>query len=59
MTPDRPSDEGDYGYDMAHEATDRERAKQHAPDPDPAHPARTAAAPDLEGDYGYDEAHGY
>jgi hypothetical protein len=57
MTPDRPSDEGDYGYDMAHEATGQQGAPHRAPDP--AHPGGSPATPDPGGDYGYDEAHGY
>ena len=60
MTPDRPVDDGDYGYDMAHEATGQQgqQGARHGA-PDPARPGGSAAARDPGGDYGYDEAHGY
>jgi hypothetical protein len=47
--------DGDYGYDLAHEATDG--APQTADEHRPQHPRFPAPPDDRGGDYGYDEAH--
>jgi hypothetical protein len=66
MTPDlpdqndrRPGDSAraDYGYDMAHEATEWQRSGRHR-EPRPESEDRSSAA-DSAGDYGYDEAHDF
>ncbi len=50
---------GDYGYDLAHEAT----ARAKAPEPDSGHQPRTTVHPggtaDRDEDYAYDEAHDF
>jgi len=53
-----PGTEGDYGYDLAHEALPENPAE---PDPAtssvPAPPVVVTGAEDTGGDYGYDLAH--
>ena len=57
---DRQQDpSGDYGYDLAHEATGRGRASEERP-PDPEAERRPVDARDDQGqDLGYDEAHDF
>lgn len=59
MSQPQQDTSGDYGYDLAHEATGRatrpEPAEQH-PRHAVVHPGGTS---DRGEDYGYDEAHGF
>jgi hypothetical protein len=55
MTGPAERSDGDFGYDLAHEATAGAGA-QPAP-PAPAEPPARAGDDDPGGDYGYDEVH--
>lgn len=59
MTSEQPGAEGDYTYDLAHDADTRPRTAHKAAEPEGAHPEPSASGPPPDGDYGYDEAHGY
>ena len=52
---------GDYGYDLAHEATGRQAAPRRPTGDEQPRPrlARTAADADADGDLEYDEAHDF
>ncbi|MGY1706596.1 hypothetical protein ACI79C_18670 [Geodermatophilus sp. SYSU D00697] len=53
--------DGDYGYDLAHEAlgTRPAAAPAPAPAPEPRGPAPAPGGPDPGGDLAYDESHDF
>jgi hypothetical protein len=51
--------DGDYGYDLAHEATGRGRASEERPQGEEAERPPADVPADQGQDLGYDEAHDF
>ena len=59
MTQPNEGAAGDYGYDLAHEATASAPGPRPAARPEQVGPARTGTSAGQAEDYGYDESHNF